>query len=134
MILTVITSEGSHEIIFHSIGFLIYGGKKGITQDLTFLVLFSKICIIAVFLYSLLTLKNGQSDTNIQNLFKILYLKICFHICMYRYTYIHIRYYYYTHIYAHILKYIIITTYIIINNNNNTLNMKQSGTHVIQKS
>lgn len=102
MILTVITSEGSHEIIFHSIGFLIYGGKKGITQDLTFLVLFSKICIIAVFLYSLLTLKNGQSDTNIQNLFKILYLKICFHIyicidiCIYTYSII------ITHIYMHI--------------------------------
>lgn len=78
MILTVITSEGSHAIIFHSTGFLTYGGKKGITQDLTFLVLFSKICVIAVFLYSLLSLKNGQSDPNIQNLFKISYLKDMF--------------------------------------------------------
>lgn len=79
----------------------LFTGEKSITQYLTFLVLVFKICVTAVLLYSLLSLKNGQSDPTTQNLFKISYLKICFHICMCIYTYIH-----YGTIITHIYTYI----------------------------
>lgn len=48
-------------------------GKKKILEDLTFLLLVSKICIIAASLYSPLHLINDQSVSNIQNLFKTEY-------------------------------------------------------------
>lgn len=64
--------EGSHASIFRSIGFIIYGGKKKTVEDLTFLLLVSRICITAS-LYSPLHLTNEQSVSNIQNLLKTEY-------------------------------------------------------------
>lgn len=47
--------------------------EKKIIQDLTFLLLVSKICITAASLYSALHLTNEQSVSNVQNLFKTEY-------------------------------------------------------------
>lgn len=47
--------------------------KKKITENLTFLLLVSKVCVVAISLYSPLHLTNRQSVSNIQNLFKIEY-------------------------------------------------------------